>query len=76
MGGDVNPYVYAGDSPTNFSDPTGLDWETGLEGPGNVCSGCIDFGGGDNPPDPAVIQRYLDQSKDAAQAVSDEGNTP
>jgi hypothetical protein len=40
-------------------------------------SGCIDVGPSDDPqPDPMVIQQYLNQSKDEAQAISNEGNTP
>ncbi len=34
----INLYAYAGDDPIDFSDPMGLD---SLEGPGDVCSGCI-----------------------------------
>jgi hypothetical protein len=46
----VNPYLYAGDDPIDSSDPTGMDWESQLEGPGDVCSGCISVGPGAYQP--------------------------
>ncbi len=41
LAGGVNLYAYAGDDPVDFSDPTGTDWESILEGPGDVCAACI-----------------------------------
>ncbi len=43
VGTGINAYQYVGDSPTNFADPTGLD---SLDGPGDLCSSCIQFGPG------------------------------
>jgi RHS repeat-associated protein len=36
LAGGINLYAYAGDSPTNFTDPTGTGLDS-LEGPGDVC---------------------------------------
>ena len=44
--GGLNMYAYAGDDPVDFSDPTGMDWESILEGPGDTCSACTTVGPG------------------------------
>jgi RHS repeat-associated protein len=41
LAGGTNMYEYAGDSPVAVSDPMGTNFESALEGPGDVCSGCI-----------------------------------
>jgi RHS repeat-associated protein len=41
LAGGTNMYTYAGDDPVDFSDPMGTNFESALEGPGDVCSGCI-----------------------------------
>jgi RHS repeat-associated protein len=46
VSGGLNLYAYAGDDPADFSDPTGLDLDSTLEGPGDVCGTCFGAQGG------------------------------
>jgi RHS repeat-associated protein len=41
LSGGTNLYEYAGDDPVDLSDPSGLDLDSTLEGPGDVCGTCF-----------------------------------
>ncbi len=62
LAGGINMYAYAGDDPIDFSDPTGLDLDSTLEGGGDTCGECFHAGPGLLVPKamPIVNQNGLD----------------